>query len=106
LQTGPGGKVIQSRPYGDEVMVDLELTDPDSHQLRLGGGDTHSETTMRPEESVLFDVAAKHLRVGPIGVRFWYVWDGGTDFVEHRVIFDSGALPANVRLWLASAREE
>jgi hypothetical protein len=99
----PDGKVTPYRPYGDTVMMDLEVTDPESHGLRLAyGGDTRNETTMQPEESVLFDVAANHLRAGPIAVRFWYVWDGGTDIVEHRAVFDPSALPADVREWLAS----
>jgi hypothetical protein len=101
------GKPVLYRPYGARAFMDLEITDPESHQLFFAhSGCIRHHFTLQARESITLDVPANYLKAGRIGVRFDYPWDGGTDAHEHRALFDPSDLPAEVREWLASLEQE
>jgi hypothetical protein len=105
IRKGPDGRPTADLPDGQEVAMEVWVTDPGTGQQFVHpGGCVRSERTLPAGQSVTFSVAANLLKRGPIVVRFEYQWDQrGT--VEHRLRLDPSELPEDVTTWLKGVKD-
>ena len=106
IRKKPNGTPTIDLRDGQEVAMDVWLTDPDARDMYVHpGGDVRSTTTLPAAQSVTFSVAANLLKRGPMVVTFDYEWDQRNGTVEHRLRLEPKDLPEDIATWLKGVKD-